>query len=872
MAGGWRNVADGLVGAVVHRPRTILTATLAVTAVLAWQATGVRIDSSVEALLPDGHPAVLQDREIKEDFDSREMILVGVMRPDGILNAETLGKIRDLSKEIQSLDLAEPADARHFTEAARRAGAPWDSVAAVIAEGGLTAQDRAAVSNLLVAIQTDRGVDPAFVHAVQTSQYILNPVSRVISLTEVDDLVSAGGELEIVPLVDDASSREPDRARLARRIYGNDMYVRGIVSPDTTGTAILVEMSFHYDRTIALAHRLFQRLDSLADRYRGPEDIRLAGVPMVNVYTSNYMRGDMTRLMPVVALVVFLVMLASFRSWRLALLPLGVVVTSLVWVLGIMGALGRPITLVVSAMPVILVAVGVADGIHMISEFRSQFTALGDRGGAVRATMHALAAPIVFTSLTDMAGFGSLGVSSLASIRDFGLFTSVGVLSALVLSLTALPAALVVLHSPSVLDSTSGRRVVDRLLEKTAGFAIRRRRWVSAGALGIVLLAALSLTHLRVGSTMVGYFHKDSEIYRASEMLNALFGGTEVLNVVVDTRRDDGLKDPEVLRKISELQGVLESDSLVGYTTSIADYVQRIHYVLHDERPDQNRLPQSVERVAGVVYDDATGIEQAQEDTVGVPGRDVVAQYLLLYQNAGGQDLEELADFDYRKANIVAQIRTDRTPDLRRIKDAAAAFAQAQFGPEAQVTFAGCSYLCIVADDLIIPGQVRSLVIAVVVVLVLLGLIFGSVRLGLLGIAPLAVTVLVVFGLMSLFGVYLDAVTALIASIVLGVGIDYSVHLLSRFQAHRAAGLETDEAIRGAIHASGRPILHNSLAVALGFAVLLLSNFWPVMHIGWLVSVTMILGAVFTLVLLPALLSGTSPVRQPAQNVGNSLS
>lgn len=172
----------------------------------------------------------------------------------------------------------------------------------------------------------------------------------------------------------------------------------------------------------------------------------------------------------------------------------------------------------------------------------------------------------------------------------------------------------------------------------------------------------------------------------------------------------------------------------------------------------------------------------------------------------------------------------------------------------AEVTFAGCSNLCIVADDLIIPSQLKSLGAALLVVLALLMLIFRSPRRGLIGIAPLLLTVLVVFALLSVFGVYLDAVTALIASIVLGIGIDYSVHFLARYRALRQDGRDVEAAVHETMTTSGRAIVFNSLAVALGFLVLLLSSFWPVMHIGWVVAVTMLVAATLTLLLLPALL------------------
>lgn len=838
--------------AVIRRPRTTLAGAAIVTVVLSAFATGVELDSSIESLLPTDHPALIHDREVKENFDSREMVLLGVVRGGGVLRPGTLARIDSLVGSIQSLDLVEPGDAQALARAGHAAGAPYNSLVAVVARRGLTRRDTPELSRILADAESDSAGLGDLLAALRRTLFILKPVSDIISLTEVDDITDADGTLRVGPLISEIPSTEAELDDLTRRIFANPMYVRGLVSADTTATAILVELSFHYDRHVDLAHRLFDRLEALTDAYVGPEKLYLAGVPMVNVYTSNYMRGDMQRLMPVVVLVVLLVTTVAVRSWRLAALPVALVGVALLWTVGSMALLGRPFTLVVSAMPVILIAVGVADGIHLLTEYRSLVPEAESRAEAVRGTMDVLTRPILFTSLTDIAGFGSLAISPLASIRDFGIFTALGVFAALVLSLTALPAALLLLPAPKGAWAQSSDGEAQSPGPRMVNASLRRRRLVMASVVVLALGAGLSATRLNVGSTMVGYFKEGSEIYRSSALINELFGGTEVLNIVIDTGEEDGLKRPHVLQGIATLQAQLAADTLVGHTISVADYVLRIDEVLGGGPPG-GRIPSELEARTDTVWAVVDGIDVPTEERYSVPGQNIIAQYMLLFENAGGT-LDELADLESRKANIVVQIRTDHTPSLRKIKDAAEAFVEAQMGPEVVVTFAGCSFLCIVADDLIIPGQVRSLALATGVVLVLLTLIFGTARLGLVGVLPLVITVLSVFGLMGVFGVYLDAVTALIASIVLGVGIDYSVHFLSRFQTARASGNDVAGAIRHTAQTTGRAIAFNSVAVSAGFLVLLFSSFWPIINIGWLVAVTMTVGALLTTLLLPAVL------------------
>ncbi len=398
------------------------------------------------------------------------------------------------------------------------------------------------------------------------------------------------------------------------------------------------------------------------------------------------------------------------------------------------------------------------------------------------------------------------------------------------------------------------------MLQRLGRAAVRRRRWVYVGVMALVVLGVPVVARIEVGSTMAGIFKKDSEIYRASRTIREKFGGIEVMNIVIDTGIEGGLKDPEVLGKIAALQDTLESLPMVGYTSSLADYVKRTNLVMNGNDPLYDRVPRPTESVTETYRAEDEGLVSEAERRVKIAGRNQIGQYLFLYENAGGDDLEKLADFGYSKANVVVMIREDYTPELRKVMDRAQAFAAAHFGSGIEVTFAGCSTLCVVADDLIIPGQLKSLGLAFLVVLGLLSLMFRSAKYGVLGLLPIVLTVLAVFVLLGAFSLHLDAVAALIASIVLGIGVDYSVHFLSRYRSARSTGVPPRAAVQETLDTSGRAIVFNSMAVATGFLVLLLASIWPVIHLGWIVSANMILSATLALVLLPAVLG--SAVRE----------
>ncbi len=842
---------------ILKHPKTTVAAILVVTLFFAWQAKDVEVNNSLYELLPENHPSVIQDEEIKHEFNSREMILIGVINNQGVFNSATLQKVKDISDKIWEVTTADASDSSRLDSWSSELDPDYREKIDEILQNGLDRQDRGPVNNLLIEAKDDPSIPGDFIGFLGLLRLKLSPISDVISLSEIENITSTDWGLDVTPPMETVPGSQEGINKLAATVFANEMFVNGIVSEDSTGTLILAELAFYYDDHLDIAYDVFEKLENLARPFRGPERVLLAGVPMVNVYTINYMSGDMAKLTPLVILLVMLIMYLSFRMFKATFIPIAIVLLALTWTLGVMALVGRPITLIVAFMPVMIIAIGIADGIHLITEYKLSWNELKKRDGAILKTFRQLSWPVVITSLTTMAGFASLATSSLRSIRDFGIYTSIGVFAAMVISLTFVPAVLRLLSPPREVASRRrhDHRWVSAGLPALSRLAVGKRRWIYVGILLLAAVSIIGIAKIRVGSTMVGMFHEDSEIFQASKMLNEKFGGTEVMNIVIDTKQENGLKEPTVLQAVASLQDTLESLPLVGYTTSFADYIKRTNFVMNDNNPSFNRIPDSIEYMNTSA--DAAQNYEGSDITTSKPiiGRNQIAQYTLLYENAGGDDLEKLVDFDYSKLNVITMIRDDFTPRIKEILQSSQSFLASRLAQGAAVIYAGCATLCVVGDDLIIPSQLKSLGIALIVVLLLLILIFRSFKMGLIALMPIVVTVLVVFTIIGLFGFYLDAVMALIASIVLGIGIDYSVHFISRYQSLRKEGADANDAIRQTMATSGRAIVFNSAAVAVGFVVLLFSSFIPVQNMGWMVSANMLLSALLTLVLVPAVLS-----------------
>jgi len=262
--------------------------------------------------------------------------------------------------------------------------------------------------------------------------------------------------------------------------------------------------------------------------------------------------------------------------------------------------------------------------------------------------------------------------------------------------------------------------------------------------------------------------------------------------------------------------------------------------VLHQNDPAYNRLPREQETVT-----------TAEGEQV-VDGRNLVAQYLLLYENGGGANLSDYTDSTYRTLNVQVQLNTISSKQIAALIDETEAYAQAHLPPGLSMRFVGPAEAATTVNKEVVHTQVTSLAMSLAVVFLLLLVQFRSLSKGLLGIVPLVFTVLVNFGMMGLTGIPLNLGTAIISSVVIGIGVDFAIHYLSRLQTELDRGMAPGDAFAATMLASGKAITANAVTVAVGFLALSFSDMVPIRQIGWMVSQTLILSAVSTLLLIPA--------------------
>ncbi|MCB2212257.1 MMPL family transporter [bacterium] len=670
----------------------------------------------------------------------------------------------------------------------------------------------------------------------------------VTSLYTAENIAGSEDGLDVRAFYSKAPRDSVELAALRDAVRGNEMVQGRLVSDDETVTLIVARIGDD-----VFSQEFYDRLQELTATYEGPEEVHIAGSPIVEGTLARLAPKDMQRMVPIVVAVILIVLFLLLRSVRYSIITLLIVLISSIWTFGLMGLLGIPIYSVTTMLPVILIAIGVADGIHLYNHLRhvQQRDGHADRRSVVMEMLHGMWKPVVITSLTTSVGFISLLTSDVLPVKYFGVFTAFGVLSAMVLSLVFLPATLLVF-------GVSQRPIKRRVKQERVRNAERHRPFgyrfadlvLNQRSLTLTLTAAIvagsiwGMTRLWIDSSFLEKFEKDSDIVQTDAFINRHFGGTSTLNVILEADSAGVFKQPEVLREMARLQDSVLARPKVGSALSLVDYLKRINMVLNEDRQEYYRVPET---------------------------RDLTAQFLLLYEMSGDPDnLWQVVNYDYNRANLAFQLKSDNARTLNDAISAVEPFADAFERHGITINYAGSGYKAMVFADLILEGQIKSLVLSIGLIVLLLALMFRNLLVGVIGAIPITVTALISFGLMGALHIPLTTTTALIASIAIGIGVDYAVHFVERYRIAVRDEKDARAASRRAMQHTGRAILFNALVVIAGFLVLLSSVFPPNRALGAFVSLNMATSFLGTVtVLLIALAASKAFLPKPKHDKHN---
>ena len=658
---------------------------------------------------------------------------------------------------------------------------------------------------------------------------------RIASLATESSISGEAGAVNIEPYIDPFALDDSFASNSRKRWEKMTPHKGTLVSEDGGGAIIMAELI-----DSDLADATYQAvLDIVAGVSTPGIDIHVAGPGAVSAYLGRYIDQDARKLQPLVFILVIGFIFLAFRRGAALPGPLLVVVGSAVGSLGIMAWSGISYFAITNALPVIIVAISVADAIHILSAYyqiREQDDQAGIRDLVIRA-MSSMARPITLTTITTIAGFlGIAAMSIMPPITYFGVFASLGVLFAWVFSIFVLPTVLLLVNpgrSPAFVSWHEGRPSgLGQLLARIGTFSPLRYRSVLVAFLLITIAAGYGAAQLRIDRSQVENFAEDEPIRIADELINARFAGTAFLDVIVETDEPEGLLRVDKMRKVRDLQLFFEALPHVRKTVSIVDYLSQLHGAIEE-------LPE-----AGI-------------DARSLPGSDAaLAETLFVYEISGDPtDLEEEIDADHQRALIRGVLDAHYFSQNRIAVESLQRYINQEFNePGMTASLTGDVNVSYHWMRSLQTSHFKGVILSLTLVLAASIIVFRSPVAGLVSVVPVLFTVLILYACMGYLGIYLEPATSMFAAIALGVGVDFAIHLVDRLRtATEEYGGDLAKAIDTALPPVARACFFNSAALGLGFSVLLVSDLPTLMRFGGLVTLASFSSYLTALIIVPAM-------------------
>ena len=440
--------------------------------------------------------------------------------------------------------------------------------------------------------------------------------------------------------------------------------------------------------------------------------------------------------------------------------------------------------------------------------------------------------PALFTALTTAAGMLSLATSPIPAIRNFGLVSAAGVLLIYVVVINILPPVIVVWDTTLWPRTSAGLRWMEIIIRHLTRIGIRYPVWV-LGLSAIILGAGVpAIWDVKVETNLQEFFAPDHPIRRDTSYFESIMSGTGNLDVIFETAERDGLKKPEYLAFIRSFQSWAEKLPEIDKTVSVADFIEEMHWGFNAEDSSFRTIPDDPE---------------------------LISQYLFIYD---GENLFDFVDSEFQTSHVSMSINAHPANEIAAIMEKLRGYMNEHAPAGLQWEIAGYSRLIADMEELLVKGQVYSLLGALVLIFLLMLLLWRSFGSALLCMIPNISPILIIFMVMGLFGIWLDMATAMIASIAVGIAVDDTIHVYHGYISRKNAGIPSVHALARTFSHAGRAVFTTTIILSAQFMILVLSLFQPTVHFGLLTSIGLWAALVFDLLLLPSIIILTARLKE----------
>ena len=729
---------------------------------------------------------------------------------------------------------------------------------------------------LMIAVKTDSIFNLGFLKKLDSFHSALEDelphIKGVDSLINARNTFGIEGELIVEPLIDDLPETQEDISRLRSTITNNSFYKNLLYSEDFTMTTVTIDtqtysnaeaisedVNIDFDESLDFdefldfdaeaqvdqsAPRLYLsdaendeiilKTQQIMERFNDDNfEIYLSGSAAIAGIFKQALMNDAVVFISLMMAMIMIVLFALFRRISGVFLPLICVGLTLITTVSLMAVFSAPFTMATQIMPTFLLAVVTSAAIHLLAIFYKDLLRTKDKKASLRYAMGHSGLAIVMTSLTTAAGLWSFSFSGVAPVSDLGVFASSGVLVGLLFTLVFLPALIAktnFAHLEQKAD-VEGNTLMDRALLGISKVGTGRPKLIVAISAILIIFAAVVATQLRFSHFPLQWLPEDNFARIATETVDENLGGALTLEVIIDTGKTNGLYNPELLRKIDDVSENIDSitsgNMFVGKVISFIDIIKETNKALNENREEYYSIPDNP---------------------------DLIAQEFLLFESSGNGDLNSLVDANYSKARLTLKTPFIDSLEAKIFIDRAQTYLDKEFGALASVSFTGIGTLMTVTFEEAIYSSATSYILAFSLITVLMVLLIGNLKIGLISMIPNILPIIFLSTIMVIFKMPLDMFTLLIGAIALGLAVDDTVHFMHNFRRYELQYNDVDKAVRLTLMGTGRAITLTSIVLALGFLVLTFSQMNNMFDFGVLTACAILVALVADFFLMPAIM------------------
>jgi predicted RND superfamily exporter protein len=660
-------------------------------------------------------------------------------------------------------------------------------------------------------------------------------LAEVLSILDAQEIKSEEGQLTFAPYFDLENSTNEQLSNVKQNITLDPFLNGALINSSGNATAIVLRIN-EEENTFFNRNYIIDSINDVLEEYRSDYEFHTSGIPYFRNQYVNLLNGEIVMYIAISSILIILLLWYIYRTIWGVLFPMVIVWSTLLLTVAIIQLTGGYLEIMSSTIAPILLCVGVADAIHMISKYDDARESGFSKHNSIIEMLKTLGSATFLTSLTTAIGFATLFTSTVMPMRRFGIYTAAGVLIAYLVTIFFLPVILSRLKSKRIFDEKSGSfyPLLQKWLNKLAGLNRLNYRKVVILGLLVTVIFSIGITKIEVNGKVFDDVGDDTELMQDSHFFSEQIAPQFPMEFLINTEEPDGALSVDLLQRVSQFEQKLLEYPEIHRVVGLHTLMGEVHRVLTDGERNKdlnNPLPES---------------DQA------------IAQYTLLMEINEADELYNLVDFDYRKLRITAQTEDAGSKRINEIRDEFRSEMKRLF-PDEEVTVTGTTILSADLTDKIVYSLAWSIMLAIIAITLIMATLFKSFKMALIALVPNLIPLLIVGGVMGYAGVDIKPSTAVIFTIALGIAVDDSIHYLARFRIEYLKSKAMLPSLTATTVRTGRAIIVTSLILIAGFGTLITSAFTSTAMMGILVCTTIFGALLADLFVLPSLFYWLKP-------------